>query len=103
MASGVGRDAGNRVVEYVDVAITRWQAFTGKKAALDDDGRSFSESHMELHDQSEIPRPGAIVPGWALSFAADRNQLYAAWRALANRADLCGNVTVSVKAEAPQA
>jgi len=37
-----------------------------------------------------------------LSFAADRNQLYAAWQALANLADLCGSVSVSVKGEAPQ-
>jgi len=36
------------------------------------------------------------------SFAADRNKLYAAWQALANLADLCGNVTVSVKGEPPQ-
>ena len=37
-----------------------------------------------------------------LSFDADRNKLYAAWQALANLADLCGSVTVSVKGEAPQ-
>ena len=36
------------------------------------------------------------------SFAADRNKLYVAWQALANLADLCGNVTVSVKGEPPQ-
>ena len=29
--------------EYVDVAITRWQAFTGETATLDRDGRSFAE------------------------------------------------------------
>ena len=28
---------------YVDVAVTRWQAFTGKAAILDGDGRSFAE------------------------------------------------------------
>ncbi len=28
---------------YVDVAVTRWQAFTGKAAVLDGDGRSFAE------------------------------------------------------------
>ncbi|CAJ5554312.1 DNA methylase N-4/N-6 domain-containing protein [Burkholderia pseudomallei] len=28
---------------YVDVAITRWQAFTGKQATLDGDGRAFDE------------------------------------------------------------
>jgi hypothetical protein len=36
------------------------------------------------------------------SFDADRNKLYAAWQALANLADLCGNVSISVKGEAPQ-
>ena len=28
---------------YVDVAVTRWQNFTGKQATLDGDGRSFEE------------------------------------------------------------
>ena len=28
---------------YVDVAVQRWQAFTGRTASLDDDGRSFAE------------------------------------------------------------
>jgi hypothetical protein len=28
---------------YVDVAVERWQAETGRAAALDGDGRSFSE------------------------------------------------------------
>ena len=37
-----------------------------------------------------------------LSFAADRSQLYTAWQALANLADLCGTVTVSVKGELSQ-
>ena len=29
--------------EYVDVAVKRWQAFTGKAAVLDGDGRTFAE------------------------------------------------------------
>jgi len=29
--------------EYVDVAVLRWQAFTGKQATLDGDGRTFDE------------------------------------------------------------
>jgi DNA modification methylase len=29
--------------QYVDVAVERWQAFTGKSATLDGDGRSFTE------------------------------------------------------------
>jgi CRP-like cAMP-binding protein len=37
-----------------------------------------------------------------LAFDADRNKLYSAWQALANLADLCGHITVSVKGEAPQ-
>jgi len=28
---------------YVDVAVKRWQAFTGEQAVLDGDGRSFDE------------------------------------------------------------
>ena len=34
-----------------------------------------------------------------LIFSADRNQLFAAWNAIANLADLAGKVTVTVKAE----
>lgn len=32
---------------YVDVAVTRWQNFTGKQAVLDGDGRSFDEIKTE--------------------------------------------------------
>jgi DNA modification methylase len=31
---------------YIDVAISRWQAFTGERAVLDGDGRSFAEVDM---------------------------------------------------------
>ena len=34
-----------------------------------------------------------------LTFSADRNELYTAWNAMANLADLAGKVTVTVKAE----
>jgi CRP-like cAMP-binding protein len=37
-----------------------------------------------------------------LAFDADRDKLYSAWQALANLADLCGHIAVSVKGEAPQ-
>ena len=32
---------------YVDVAVTRWQAFTSETATLDNDGRSFAEIAAE--------------------------------------------------------
>jgi DNA modification methylase len=32
---------------YVDVAVDRWQAFTGKEAVLDSSGRSFAEVKAE--------------------------------------------------------
>ena len=35
----------------------------------------------------------------ALSFTAERDALYGAWNALANLADLAGEVSVSVRAE----
>jgi DNA modification methylase len=38
---------------YVDVAITRWQAFTGKTATLEGDGRSFSEIAAERQAKRE--------------------------------------------------
>jgi hypothetical protein len=51
-------------------------------------------------------RGGATAPSVPVivefSFAADRNQLYTAWQALANLADLCGKVAVAVKGAPPQ-
>jgi hypothetical protein len=37
-----------------------------------------------------------------LNFTADRNQLFSAWNAIANLADLAGKVTVTVHAESPE-
>jgi DNA modification methylase len=34
---------------YVDVAVTRWQEFTGKTATLEGDGRTFAELKAERH------------------------------------------------------
>jgi len=58
-------------------------------------------------EPSSPPSPGGAPPPSLakfveISFAADRNQLYTAWQALANLADICGSVTVSVKGETPQ-
>ena len=36
----------------------------------------------------------------AISFTADRDKLFDAWRALANLADLTGRITISAKAAA---
>ncbi len=48
-----------------------------------------------------LPPPGAppqkVVE---IAFSADRNQLFAAWNAVANLADLAGKVSVSLRAEA---
>ncbi len=35
---------------YVDVAVERWQRFTGRQAVLDGDGRSFDEVRAEKAD-----------------------------------------------------
>ncbi|MBI5446667.1 MAG: DUF499 domain-containing protein [Deltaproteobacteria bacterium] len=52
------------------------------------------------------PTPPAPEPGKQtsveLSFQADRNQLFTAWNALANLADLAGQVSVTVKAAGAQ-
>jgi len=42
---------------YVDVAVRRWQAFTGKSACLDGDGRSFDGIAVErsTKDPTESP------------------------------------------------
>lgn len=53
--------------------------------------------------------PGSSIPPHStpqaavdLSFSADRTQLFAAWPAIANLADLAGSVTVSVHAESAE-
>lgn len=39
--------------QYVDIAVTRWQTFTGKTATLDGDGRTFDEVKDERHGTPE--------------------------------------------------
>jgi DNA modification methylase len=36
--------------QYVDVAVKRWQAFTGKEATLDGDGRTFEQIDDERYN-----------------------------------------------------
>lgn len=53
---------------------------------------------------SGTPTAGAVSSSQStveVAFSADRNQLYTAWNALANLADLAGKVSVTVKAESP--
>jgi len=54
---------------------------------------------------SEPPTATAPTVGQKLvelSFTADRDQLYTAWNAIANLADMSGKITVSVRAEAAE-
>lgn len=39
---------------YVDVIVKRWQEFTGKKAVLDGDGRTFEEIAEEREQTQEV-------------------------------------------------
>lgn len=39
--------------EYVDVAVQRWQSFTGKSATLDGDGRTFAEVKEARHGTAD--------------------------------------------------
>jgi len=48
---------------YVDVAVKRWQAFTGLEAKLDGDGRSFEEIALERAAQDRRPEPASRVWG----------------------------------------
>jgi hypothetical protein len=44
---------------FVDVAVTRWSAFTGKQASLEGDGRSFAEvAAARTQSQSREPKGG---------------------------------------------
>jgi hypothetical protein len=64
-----------------------------------------SETPM-VHEVPTVPNAGATAPQPAapatesvqLSFVADKTQLYAAWNAIANLADLAGKVTVTLEA-----
>jgi len=40
---------------YVDVAVKRWQDFTGKRATLDGDGRSFDDVAAQRRPQPDAP------------------------------------------------
>ena len=45
---------------YVDVAVERWQAETGRDAILDGDGRTFGQVRTErLRDDTDTPNPDA--------------------------------------------
>jgi hypothetical protein len=58
------------------------------------------------------PGPGGEVPGASggaaaqksveINFSADRNQLFSAWNAIANLADLAGKITVIVRADSAE-
>ncbi len=70
----------------------------------------------EVFPPGVTPIPGPTPPGVSppiqpglpfqkvveLSFTGDRNQLFAAWNAVANLADMAGKVSVNVKAESEQ-
>jgi hypothetical protein len=47
---------------YVDVAVERWQAETGRDAVLDGDGRSFAAVKAERLDRSADAEPEADAP-----------------------------------------
>jgi hypothetical protein len=47
------------------------------------------------------PPPGAVQTAVDLSFTASKDKIFNAWNAIANLADMAGQVTVTVKAEKP--
>jgi hypothetical protein len=51
---------------------------------------------------SPLPGGAAVQKTVELSFSADRNQLFTAWHAIANLADLAGKVNVSVRADSAE-
>jgi len=40
---------------YVDVALKRWQDFTGRQAVLDGDGRNFDTVAAQRRPQPDVP------------------------------------------------
>ncbi len=70
------------------------------------------ETVIGTTDGGTSTTPGVTIPGLvvtpgkpaldktvALSFAADRNGLFTAWNAIANLADMAGQVAVTIRAE----
>lgn len=68
---------------YVDVAVRRWQAFTGKRAALGSSGRSFDpgrgrtergRTRSDAHRTRTRAAAGRLEPGRLICVADDRNR-----------------------------
>lgn len=59
------------------------------------------EPPLVLTPPPGTPPPAGVGPQRTVefSFSADRNQLFSAWNAVANLADLAGKVNVTVRAE----
>jgi DNA modification methylase len=47
--------------QYADMAVKRWQDFTGKQATLDGDGRGFDDVAAQRVPQQAAPRPEAAA------------------------------------------
>jgi DNA modification methylase len=45
---------------YVDVAVMRWQSFTGREAVLAGDGRTFAEARAARQDTRAVPAMGEV-------------------------------------------
>jgi hypothetical protein len=69
-------------------------------------GDSGSESALTLTQSPDGPddsSPGDTAQrSVEINFSADRNQLFTAWNAVANLADLAGKVNISVRADSPE-
>lgn len=59
--------------QYVDVAVKRWQQFTGKEATLEGDGRTFEQISDERYDPADDSRRS-----YDAAIAAKREKLQAA-------------------------
>lgn len=57
---------------YVDVAVKRWQAFTGKEATLEGDGRTFAEIDSDRFENGENHKNSAACYDEAISVLAER-------------------------------
>jgi hypothetical protein len=75
---------------------------TGPTVTYPAGGTSMPTAVTEPPVKGVPPAPGPtqqLQTAVELTFAADRNQLFTAWNALANLADLAGKVSVTVRAE----
>ncbi len=101
----VDLDSGFLIVPAALPEKPRSPAPDGEETGSGDTGGSGKEEDSEKSDDAgdgTKPSDGSSTREIALSFTAGQSDLYAAWNALANLADVAGEVSINAKATPPE-